>query len=121
MINISAHRDLKPHNVLIAEDNNEHRVVLADFGISKYIKPDMNATASGYTFNQVGTIGWSAPEAAAQSEREVRIYFLYLTANNVSLYQKIILEFSSGYIFTWLPILLCFNKRWSSVWRRYIY
>ena len=68
MINNSAHRDLKPLNVLFAEDNNEYRVVLADFGISKYIKLDINTTVSAFTFNPVGTIGWSAPEAAVQSE-----------------------------------------------------
>ena len=56
---------------------------------------DTNATTSAFTFDQIGTVGWSAPEAIVQfeeaavpsagaavpPEREIRIYFLYLTAD----------------------------------------
>jgi serine/threonine protein kinase len=51
------HRDLKPHNVLIARDGT---VVLIDFGIAKPLGPDTTSyTRQGST---VGSRGYQAPE-----------------------------------------------------------
>ncbi|DBA02375.1 TPA: hypothetical protein N0F65_007194 [Lagenidium giganteum] len=47
------HRDIKSHNFLVDDD---WRVKVADFGISKVLDNDTNA------FTQCGTTGWVAPE-----------------------------------------------------------
>lgn len=47
------HRDIKSHNFLVDDD---WRVKVADFGISKVLENDGNA------FTQCGTTGWVAPE-----------------------------------------------------------
>ncbi|GLD93111.1 hypothetical protein PINS_up001703 [Pythium insidiosum] len=47
------HRDIKSHNFLVDDD---WRVKVADFGISKVLENDANA------FTQCGTTGWVAPE-----------------------------------------------------------
>ncbi|KAJ0404978.1 hypothetical protein P43SY_004895 [Pythium insidiosum] len=47
------HRDIKSHNFLVDDD---WRVKVADFGISKVLDNDANA------FTQCGTTGWVAPE-----------------------------------------------------------
>ena len=68
------HRDLKPHNVLIAEDGNgKQRIVLADFGLSKHIEKEKEMVSFASTFDQIGTLGWAAPEAITQSERKICI------------------------------------------------
>lgn len=62
------HSDVKPHNILIAPDNqNRHnhmgfRAVLSDFGLSKVIS-SKNTLPSSLGNTQVrGTVGWRAPE-----------------------------------------------------------
>jgi eukaryotic-like serine/threonine-protein kinase len=50
------HRDVKPHNVLIREEDN--RLFLADFGIAKVL----SAATTNSNTNVVGTIAYMAPE-----------------------------------------------------------
>jgi serine/threonine-protein kinase len=49
------HRDVKPHNLLIFDDD---RAALSDFGVSCFAKP------VGNTYSEVGTLGYLAPEQA---------------------------------------------------------
>lgn len=49
-----AHRDLKPHNILI--DKNTHKLVIADFGSAKIIDKGQS------NLNQVGARSYRAPE-----------------------------------------------------------
>nr|CCA15639.1 protein kinase putative [Albugo laibachii Nc14]CCA16299.1 protein kinase putative [Albugo laibachii Nc14] len=53
------HRDIKSHNFLVDDD---WRVKVADFGISKVLENDGNA------FTQCGTTGWIAPEVLLDEE-----------------------------------------------------
>ena len=50
------HRDVKPANVLVAADDH---VYLTDFGLSKRLAPDTEATRSGMV---LGTLDYIAPE-----------------------------------------------------------
>lgn len=51
-----AHRDLKPENILMSDDSEKAEVKIVDFGLSKFIGPNMTAT------DPFGTLSYVAPE-----------------------------------------------------------
>ncbi len=53
------HRDVKPGNVLIAEEYGQERAYLADFGLSKALAAATKLTRTGF---MVGTLDYVAPE-----------------------------------------------------------
>ncbi len=54
------HRDVKPSNILLAQSNSKFsRVLLADFGIARWVKDSSGLTATDMT---VGTVAYAAPE-----------------------------------------------------------
>lgn len=59
------HRDLKPQNILVSfpfKPDCERKVMLSDFGLSKYLKTVNNdPTSSAFRYYD-GTTGWIAPE-----------------------------------------------------------
>jgi len=50
------HRDIKPENILCSEEEEHFRVVIADFGLSKFFGPGRLMTTS------CGTLNYAAPE-----------------------------------------------------------
>ena len=54
------HRDLRPANILIyiLDESQEPKVVVADMGLSKALKPNQNSV----TVSKAGGSGWMAPE-----------------------------------------------------------
>lgn len=68
------HRDIKPHNMLIAYSKKRAidtfpRLVISDFGLCKTL-PDNVSTLLGTTGN-AGTAGWKAPELIFQPKESV--------------------------------------------------
>ena len=56
------HRDVKPANIMLThidDDDNEQRILLADFGIARSIDDISGLTATNFT---VGTLAYAAPE-----------------------------------------------------------
>jgi serine/threonine protein kinase, bacterial len=54
------HRDVKPANILLAHpDSGEERVLLADFGIARWVDDEGGLTGTNMT---VGTVAYAAPE-----------------------------------------------------------
>jgi len=53
------HFDLKPDNILIAEDN---RAVISDFGVSRVLASNQSDSKSGLTRGSPGTPSYTAPE-----------------------------------------------------------
>ncbi|MCW2654547.1 MAG: serine/threonine protein kinase [Mycobacterium sp.] len=54
------HRDVKPSNILLAQPDSGHeRVMLADFGIARWVDDASGLTATNMT---VGTVAYAAPE-----------------------------------------------------------
>src|ERR1700736_1179169 len=54
------HRDVKPANILVARpDSDEERILLADFGIARYVDDAAGLTGTNMT---VGTVAYAAPE-----------------------------------------------------------
>ena len=53
------HRDVKPGNILIAEEYGEERAYLTDFGLTKSVATGAHLTRTGYV---VGTLDYVAPE-----------------------------------------------------------
>jgi eukaryotic-like serine/threonine-protein kinase len=61
------HRDVKPENVLIADDG---RVKVADFGLAKAISADTHHTATGGVL--IGTVSYLAPELVVDGTCDAR-------------------------------------------------
>ena len=53
------HRDVKPGNIMIAEEYGEERAYLTDFGLTKNVATGAHLTRTGYV---VGTLDYVAPE-----------------------------------------------------------
>jgi beta-lactam-binding protein with PASTA domain/serine/threonine protein kinase len=60
------HRDVKPENVLIADDG---RVKVADFGLAKAVSADTKHTATGVL---IGTVSYIAPELVVEGRSDAR-------------------------------------------------
>ena len=74
------HRDIKPANILIGKpDYGDSRVLLADFGVARWIGKPSNLTGSDMT---VGTVNYAAPEQLRGEEVDGRAdqYALAATA-----------------------------------------
>lgn len=62
------HRDIKPANILIgAPDSGDKRVMLADFGVARWIGKQNNLTGVDMT---VGTVTYAAPEQLMGEEMD---------------------------------------------------
>ena len=61
------HRDVKPENVLIADDG---RVKVADFGLAKAVGTDTQHTATGGVL--IGTVSYLAPELVSEGTSDAR-------------------------------------------------
>ena len=61
------HRDVKPENVLIAEDG---RIKVADFGLAKAVSADTQHTATGGVL--IGTLSYLAPELVVEGRADER-------------------------------------------------
>nr|WP_157347337.1 Stk1 family PASTA domain-containing Ser/Thr kinase [Nocardioides sp. MAH-18] len=61
------HRDVKPENVLIADDG---RVKVADFGLAKAVSADTHHTATGGVL--IGTVSYLAPELVVSGRADAR-------------------------------------------------
>jgi serine/threonine protein kinase len=75
------HRDVKPDNIMLThrDDDDEQRILLADFGIARNIEDISGLTATNMT---VGTVAYSAPEQLMGEEIDGRAdqYALAATA-----------------------------------------
>jgi len=74
------HRDIKPANILIGKpEYGDSRVLLADFGVARWIGKPSNLTGSDMT---VGTVNYAAPEQLRGDEVDGRAdqYALAATA-----------------------------------------
>ncbi|WP_372733325.1 Stk1 family PASTA domain-containing Ser/Thr kinase [Nocardioides sp.] len=60
------HRDVKPENVLIADDG---RVKVADFGLAKAVSANTRHTATGVL---IGTVSYVAPELVVEGSSDAR-------------------------------------------------
>ena len=75
-----SHRDVKPANILMADPDTEaERIMLADFGIARWIGEPSALTGTNMT---VGTVAYSAPEQLKGEEIDGRAdqYALAATA-----------------------------------------
>jgi beta-lactam-binding protein with PASTA domain/serine/threonine protein kinase len=61
------HRDVKPENVLIADDG---RVKVADFGLARAVSADTHHTATGGVL--IGTVSYLAPELVVDGRADAR-------------------------------------------------
>ena len=75
------HRDVKPANIMLShgDEDDEQRILLADFGIARYVDDISGLTATNMT---VGTVAYSAPEQLMGEEIDGRAdeYALAATA-----------------------------------------
>jgi serine/threonine-protein kinase/endoribonuclease IRE1 len=87
------HRDIKPHNVLIAKHTGgQYKALITDFGLCKKL-PDGQVSFFNTTEEKGGTIGWRSPE--------VLLYTGQDTTLNLRLTNKLDV-FSSGLVFYYL-------------------
>ena len=64
------HRDLKPENILLRSKLETHDIIIADFGLSSFIKKQ----ASEVFFKRCGTPGFVAPEILVYKENQAEFY-----------------------------------------------
>ncbi len=64
------HRDVKPENVLIADDQHGGRIKVADFGLAKAVSADTQHTATGGVL--IGTVSYLAPELVVDGRSDAR-------------------------------------------------
>jgi len=64
------HSDIKPENVLIADQQSGGRVKVADFGLAKAVSADTENTATGGVI--IGTVSYLAPELVVDGTSDAR-------------------------------------------------
>lgn len=64
------HRDVKPENVLIADEAHGGNVKVADFGLAKAVSADTQHTATGGVL--IGTVSYLAPELVIDGSADAR-------------------------------------------------
>ena len=64
------HRDVKPENVLIADEQHGGQVKVADFGLAKAVSADTQHTATGGVL--IGTVSYLAPELVVDGRADAR-------------------------------------------------
>lgn len=64
------HRDVKPENVLIADEAHGGNVKVADFGLAKAVSADTQHTATGGVL--IGTVSYLAPELVIDGRADAR-------------------------------------------------
>lgn len=64
------HRDLKPENILLRNKNEIHSIIIADFGLSSFIKKPV----SEIFFKRCGTPGFVAPEILVYKDSHSEFY-----------------------------------------------
>ena len=71
------HRDIKPSNILISvldgSNSTKPQIKLADFGISKVLKPDREDYTNTSVTNPNGTRGWIAPELYESDRFDLKV------------------------------------------------
>lgn len=64
------HRDLKPENILLRNKDEIHDIIIADFGLSSFVKQNVNEVL----FKRCGTPGYVAPEILVYKENQSEFY-----------------------------------------------
>ncbi|MCF6377305.1 PASTA domain-containing protein [Nocardioides KLBMP 9356] len=64
------HRDVKPENVLIADEAHGGSIKVADFGLAKAVSADTQHTATGGVL--IGTVSYLAPELVVDGRADAR-------------------------------------------------
>ncbi len=65
------HRDVKPENVLIADEEHGGRIKVADFGLAKAVSAETQHTATGGVL--IGTVSYLAPELVVDGSTDARV------------------------------------------------